>query len=224
MAALTAEDESVRGALTRLIAELGHAPSTERLAAETGCPPADVETSLRRLGETHSLLLHPGSARPWVVHPFALAPGSCWVRTPERGYWANCLYCGFGIAAALKCNAVITTRYGGEENTVRYKVSDGAVVPADDLFHLSTPPARWWDNVIFACATFQPFRSEREIDAWCERHHLPKGGMMRIDQLWRFAQDWYGGYIDTPWRKRSPDEIRSLFDRNGLTGPFWTIA
>ncbi|HEY0038675.1 MAG TPA: organomercurial lyase, partial [Longimicrobium sp.] len=152
-----------------------------------------------------------------------LAPGSCWVRTATRGYWANCLYCALGIAAALKCDAVVTTRYGGEEDTVRYEVSGGRVQPADDVFHLSTPPARWWDNVVFACSTFQPFRHEGDVDAWCAAHALPRGATMSIPRLWSFAQAWYGQYLDRPWRKRTVEEVRQVFRSNGLTGEFWSL-
>jgi hypothetical protein len=220
---LTTQDEEVRGALTRLIAEIGHAPELDRLADGVGRSLEEVETSLLRLAEANALLLHPGGVRPWTVHPFALAPGSCWVKTPQKGYWANCLYCGLGIAAALKCDAVITTRYGGEEETVRYEVAAGRVSPHEDVFHLSTPPRQWWDNVVFACSTFQPFRHEAEIDTWCAAHDLPRGGVLTIPQLWSFAQDWYGGYVDQPWRKRSAQEVEAIFQRNGLTGDFWSM-
>lgn len=221
---LTPEDECVRGALTRAIAELGHAPSPEALAATVGCDVPALEGHLRRLAEAHALLLHPGTARPWVVHPFALAPGSCWVRTAERGYWANCLYCAFGIAAALDCDAVITTRYGGEEETARYDVRRGAGPAAtEDVFHLSTPPARWWDNVIFACSSFQPFRCEDDIATWCQAHALPRGAVLSMPALWSFAAEWYGAYVSKPWKKRTVDEVRTLFARHGLTGSFWAL-
>lgn len=219
---LTKADEEVRGALTRMIAEQGHAPAIDVLAAALGRQVVDVEASLRRLADAHALLLHPGEARPWAVHPFALAPGGCWVKTPARGYWANCVYCGFGIAAALKCDATVVARYGGEADTVRYEVKSGCVAPDGDLFHLSTPPSRWWPNVVFACSTFQPFRSEGEIDRWCADHDLPRGGVMTIPQLWGFASEWYGGYLDQPWRKRSPEEAKAVFARHGLTSDFWS--
>ena len=224
MPRVSSEDETVRGELTRLIARLGHAPSLEQLAARVGRSAGEAATHLQRLADAHALVLHPGSVRPWVVHPFALAPGSCWVQTPEKGYWANCLYCALGIAAALKCDAVITTRYGGEAETVRYEVAGGEVHPAHDLFHLSTPPARWWDNVVFACSTFQPFRTESDIDAWCMAHDLPRGAVMSIPQLWAFAHEWYGAYVDQPWHKRSAEEVRDVFQRHGLTGPFWSVS
>ena len=78
-----------------------------------------------RYDAAHALLLHPGTSRPWVVHPFALSPGSCWVQTNDTGYWANCLYCACGIAAALECDATIHTRYGGEAQPVVYQVRNG---------------------------------------------------------------------------------------------------
>jgi hypothetical protein len=217
-------EETVRGALTRSIAGLGHAPDEEDLAKALGMKVDELRVRLRRLADAHALLLHPGGTRPWVVHPFALAPGGCWVRTPRRGYWANCLYCGLGVAAALDCEATITTRLGGEAETVTYEVRDGQVSPSDHFFHLSTPPARWWDNVIFACSSFQPFRRAVDVDAWCEHHALPRGAVLTIPQLWRFAADWYGACLDRPWRKRTAPEVEELFRRHGLVGPFWKVA
>lgn len=216
-------DEEVRGALTRAIATLGHAPALDDLAAAVGRRPDDVAASLQRLHDAHALLLHPNSLRPWVVHPFALAPGGCWVRTPQRGYWANCLYCAFGIAAAVRSDAVITTRLGGEDETIQLRVIGGALQPEDAIFHLSTPPARWWDNVIYACASFQPFRREADVDAWCVAHAMPKGAIVSLPRLWDFASEWYGNYVHMPWRKRSADEVRDVFARHGLTGPFWAV-
>ncbi|HYV99440.1 MAG TPA: organomercurial lyase [Gemmatimonadaceae bacterium] len=223
--ALSADDLEVRGALTRAIAELGYAPSNDALATRVGCDLPTLENHLRRLHATHSLLLHPGTAVPWVVHPFALAPGSCWVETPRHGYWANCLYCAFGIAAAVDSDAVITTRYGGESETVQYAVRRGlGAEESADIFHLSTPPARWWDNVVFACSTFQPFRSDADVERWCERHALPRGATMSVAALWNFASSWYGNYLAQPWHKRTPAEANALFARHGLTGEFWDLS
>jgi hypothetical protein len=221
--ALTDFDQDLRGLLTRMIAAEGHAPSTAELARAAGCDTKAVEASLRRLHDSHSLLLHPHSCEPWVVHPFALSAGGCWVETPARGYWANCLYCGLGIAAALGSDAVLTARFGGEGITASWRVEDGELVDTGHVFHLSVPVAHWWDNVIHACASFQPFADEAGVDPWCARHAMKRGAVMRMDQLWRFASDWYGAYLSRPWRKRTPEEVRDLFTAHGLTGPFWEV-
>jgi len=221
MAELSDSDQDLRGLLARMIADLGYSPPLATLAEAAGTTVDETLQSLGRLHDSNALLLHPDRCRPWVVHPFALSPGSCWVETPRRGYWANCLYCGLGIAAALRSDARITTRLGGEGETRVFRVENGELIESDFVFHLSTPVARWWDNVIHACASFQPFASEDEVDPWCERHALPRGAVLSPATLWRFAFDWYGACIDQPWRKRSPDEVRALLDRHGLTGPFW---
>ena len=158
------------------------------------------------------------------MHPFALSPGSCWVEIAHRGWWANCLYCGLGIAAAVGGDAEISTRIGGEREQVVVQIRNGAVQERDLLFHLSTPPRHWWDNVIHAFASFQPFRSEEEIDRWCTRHALPRGAVVPLPQLWEFARDWYGAYLEEPWRKRSAQDAEQLFRRHGFTSPFWSLT
>jgi hypothetical protein len=115
------------------------------------------------------------------------------VETPRRGYWANCLYCALGIAAALKTDAEISTRIGGEAEPVRYVVEGGAL------------------------------RATADVDRWCARHALPKGAVLAMPALWAFASDWYGRHLEQPWRKRSLDEVRALFARHGLTGDFWKV-
>jgi Alkylmercury lyase len=208
IAALTLAEQDVRGALTRFIAVTGRGPAHAELASTLGMSVAAVEAALDRLHAAHALLLHPHERRVWVAHPFALSAGSCWVQTAEHGYWANCLYCALGIAAATRRDAVITTRLGGEHEL---------------LFHLSTPVCHWWDNVIAACASFQPFRNEADIASWCQRHDMPRGHVMDLPSLWAFASDWYGDYVEGPWRKRSADAVRAVFDAHGLTSDFWRL-
>ena len=226
MSELSLFDQDLRGLLTRMIADAGRAPSNAELAAAAGVDESAIEASLRRLHDTHSLLLHPHRCAPWVVHPFALSAGTCWVDTgehlgPERGSWANCLYCAFGIVAATGRNAVVTTCYGGERIATAWRIHEGRLLDDHGVFHLSPPPAQWWDNVIFACASFQPFKRVEDIDDWCERHGMPRGATMSLEALWHFASDWYGDYIRAPWRKRSREQVRELFERHGLIGPFW---
>jgi hypothetical protein len=53
---------------------------------------------------------------------------------------------------------------------------------------------------------------------------MPEGAILTIPSLWAVAQDWYGGYLDLPWRKRTTDEARQqLFARHGFTSSFWSI-
>lgn len=220
---LTSLHFAVRGELTRTIAEFGHAPSNQVLSERLGEPVEIIELTLQQLHEAHALQLHPHCCKPWVVHPFALSPGSCWVRSGDRGWWANCLYCGMGIAAALREDAEIHTRIGGEHEPIVIHITNGKVQEDELLFHLSTPVREWWDNVIHACASFQPFHSVEDIEDWCARHDLPLGAIVPLPKMWSFAADWYGDYLRTPWKKRSAAEVKELFSKHRFTDEFWRL-
>ncbi|MCA0911272.1 organomercurial lyase [Qipengyuania gaetbuli] len=220
---LTPFELQVRGELTRAIAELGYAPTNEALGERIGAPVATVERALKRLNDAHALQLHPHCCKPWAVHPFALSPASCWVEAGARGWWANCLYCGMGIAAAIGEDAAIHTRLGGEGEPVVVHIENQNVQERELLFHLSTPVREWWDNVIHACATFQPFRSEAEIDLWCQRHALPRGAVVPMERMWLFASEWYGDYLREPWKKRSVEDASAVFAKHGFEGDFWRL-
>lgn len=226
---VTPFQEKVRGTLTQQIASLGHAATNNDLAITLNCTVEEIEKALQALHDTHSLLLQPHKTEPWVVHPFALYPASCWVQIHSddgrsaKGHWATCLYCAFGIAAALKSDADIFTRFGGESEQCIVRVRGGDIAEKNLVFHLSTPIRHWWDNVIHSCASFQPFRCEEDVDDWCRRHAWTRGAVVPMEQMWRFASAWYGGYVEEPWRKRSGEEVKRVLEDNGLKGPFWSV-
>jgi hypothetical protein len=67
------------------------------------------------------------------------------------------------------------------------------------------------------------FRSEELIDHWCAFRELPRGGTMTPEQCWQLAQAWYGDKLSRDWRRKTLDEVEAVFDRVGLTGPFWRL-
>ena len=98
------------------------------------------------------------------------------------------------------------------------------ILEKDLVFHLSTPIREWWDNVIHACASFQPFHKQEDVDRWCERHDVKKGAVVPLQQMWHFASAWYGDYVSKPWRKRSAQEIKDVLQAHGLVGDLWSIG
>jgi hypothetical protein len=115
----------------------------------------------------------------------------------------------WATSAALNQDARIYTRIGGEREPIVVHIIEGKVQQVDILFHLSTPVKEWWDNVIHARATFQPFHSQAEIEDWCARHELPRGAVVPLPRMWSFAADWYGDYLrnlgaNAPWMRRKP--------------------
>jgi hypothetical protein len=68
------------------------------------------------------------------------------------------------------------------------------------------------------------FRSEEHVDRWIADRGSERGGLLTADQLWGLADAWYGDRMAPGWRRRTPDEAQAVFERLGLTGPFWRTA
>jgi hypothetical protein len=65
------------------------------------------------------------------------------------------------------------------------------------------------------------FRSEETVDLWCAVHNAPRRPLVNLAQLWQLAVHWYGTRLTVESRRPAPDEMVSIFNSLGLTGPFW---
>ncbi len=220
-AQVTPLDSTVRHAINMHAIQAGFAPDVKTLADTLGCPFQEVQRSLERLAEHHGVVLHPGSHRIWIANPFSFAPTAFWVSSRRGSWWANCAWCGLGIAAMLGEAASISTRAGCEGMPLDVHVDDAAVRESELLVHFAVPASKWWDNVHYTCATILFFRAIGEVDVWCRKHAIPRGEILSADQAWALAQAWYGDYLHPKWRRRTAEETRMIFNELGLTSDFW---
>jgi len=65
------------------------------------------------------------------------------------------------------------------------------------------------------------FRSEERVDAWCRAQGLPRRPLVSLQQLWDLSVAWYSNRLSPAARRPKPDEMRAIFARIGLEGPFW---
>ena len=169
--------------LTDIIKD-GYAPSIEALAEKFQQPQETVIRRLRDLEEYHGVVLHAKSSEVWVIHPFSLAPTNFWVESNQGRWWGNCAWCSLGIVALLKTDATITTTLGGETEQIQIQIKNGQVITTRPLFvHFPIPMQNAWDNVIFTCTPMQICPSAEAVDAWCQRHRLPKGDIQPLDHI-----------------------------------------
>jgi Alkylmercury lyase len=222
---VTPLDSRVHSRIINGILRRGRAPRVDELARELAIGGDEARASLHRLHDDHALVLHPGSDDDiWVIHPFALWPTPYWVTSASgQSWWGNCAWCSLGIAALAGEDVAVRTTLGGESEPVVFHVRDGVVEPGDLLAHFTRPVARAWDNVIYYCGTVLVFRSEAEIDRWCERHGIARGEAVPLAQVWELAKLWYGQHASPEWKKWTPAEAQSIFARAGLGGAFWHV-
>lgn len=65
------------------------------------------------------------------------------------------------------------------------------------------------------------FRSEERVREWCAAHGHPVRPLVRLDQLWTLAVEWYGTRLQPDSRRPQPAEMCQIFARLGLHGDFW---
>lgn len=65
------------------------------------------------------------------------------------------------------------------------------------------------------------FRSEDRVDEWCRERSLPRRPLVTLEQLWKLAIAWYENRLSPAARRPGPSEMRAIFARAGLLGPFW---
>lgn len=70
----------------------------------------------------------------------------------------------------------------------------------------------------------QLFRSEDDVDKWCEHMGQARGAVFSPDQLWQLAQRWWDDRLELEWRRRSLAERQAILDEVGLDGPFWRLS
>jgi hypothetical protein len=65
------------------------------------------------------------------------------------------------------------------------------------------------------------FRSEENVNRWCEREKLPRRPLLNLNQVWFLALAWYENRLTEASRRPAADEMTSIFAQIGLEGPFW---
>jgi hypothetical protein len=111
----------------------------------------------------------------------------------------------------------------GHSESVEISVEGDVVKPVELVVHFPIPVARAWENVVFFCSTVLPFRKVQDVPAWSQRHDIPPGAIVPIQQVWALAKEWYGDYLSPAWRKHSVKEAAAIFARVGLTGETWRL-
>lgn len=216
-------NSSLHYTILKYIIDNGYAPSPGVLASLLNATQAEVVEGLYALQEYHGVVLHPHQPEVWVIHPFSLAPTNFLVKSPGGTWWGNCAWCSLGIAALLQQDVVITTRIAAYDKQINIHISNGQVQEKDLFIHFPVPMKNAWDNVIYTCSNMLVFENEAQVNAWCNRHHIPRGDLQPLALIWEFSKKWYGNHLNADWTKWTMEEAKQIFAAFGLTGETWAL-
>lgn len=223
VAAVELTNSSLHHRILSTIVDRGYAPSVDELTEWSGSARTEVAAALTALAEYHGVVLHPASGEIWIAHPFSLAPTAFTVTAHEQRWWGTCAWCSLGAVELLGGTATITTQLAWSGEVARVRVEAGQLLDTDHVIHFPIPMTEAWNNVVYTCSMMLLFRDGDAVNSWCARHGKLRGDVRPVEQIWHFAQEWYGRHLDTNWRKWTAAEAAALFERHGLDGPIWSL-
>ena len=218
---MSTKENELHSALIRHVAKRGFAPSTELLLEQLGWSEGELQGALKQLAATRGVILKPDSFDVWAIHPFTLMPTPTWVIAQTGAWWANCAWCALGVGAALRQNIQVTSRVGAERDPIEFEIRDGRSTDARLLIHFPFRPHEWWRNEYNPCGGILFFLSHSQVDDWCARHGFPRGAVIDIRTGVDLAREWFSGYLEPTWARKSADEARRVFRSLGLSNEFW---
>jgi len=68
------------------------------------------------------------------------------------------------------------------------------------------------------------FRSEDDVEKWCDHRRISRGAIFDLVRLWRLACAWYDDRLDANWRRRTILERQAILESVGFGGPFWRLT
>jgi Alkylmercury lyase len=217
------EIEELRLAVYRAFAAEGRVAPPAGLAAATGLPEAAVREGLRQLAAQRHLVLD-AADRVVMAHPFASVPLGFSVMGRHTLWWGGCAWDSFALPHLLReePDVLVATRCPACDRPHAWVVGREAPPPGDQVAHFPTPVARMWDDVVSTCAGQRLFCSPGCVDSWTAAGN-PRGYVMDLPTLWRFASRWYEGRMDHGYRRRDPVTAAAYFREAGLRGSFWGL-
>jgi len=142
-------DTQVKLSIYETIADGGAVPTADEVAHALRVPLADVKAAFLRLESKRLLVLEPGSpARIRMAPPFSGIKTPFAVLVGDKEFYANCVWDAFGVAAALRDDAIINASDGHTGEAIVLEVRDGKPPSHDALAHFAVPAAHWWDDII----------------------------------------------------------------------------
>ena len=143
-------DTQVKQAIYSITADTAAIPNATAVAVKMNLSEAETLAAFARLHSKRLLVPEPGdSSRIRMAPPFSGIPTAFPVEARGKRYFANCVWDAFGIAAALRSDAIIPASDGQTGEPLTLEVKNQRPIPRPYLAHFAVPAAKWWEDIVF---------------------------------------------------------------------------
>jgi hypothetical protein len=146
-----AVDRDVRVTIAECIRDRGAVPSLAEVSSRVALGEADTAASFGRLASARVMILRPGTTEILSFNPFAAGPTDFQVRAGGREWSALCAWDAFGVAAALRSDAVVLGHCADVCGVpLEVRLAGDAIGALEGVVMQFALPAReWWKDIVF---------------------------------------------------------------------------
>lgn len=222
---MTDRNERVRLAMYAALAATGRLPSATELAEQTSLSSSELDDAMEELAAGRHLVFD-DDHEVVLAHPFATRNFAFSVMGARTLWWGGCAWDAFAIPNLVpeEPSALVATTCPACDTAHSWTVTSDGPAAGTQVAHFLTPMAHVWDDVVHACENQRIFCDETCVQRWLEETGNERGAVFDLATLWRLASQWYAGRLDTPYRRREPQEAHEYFTSVGLVGAFWGNA
>lgn len=143
-------DTTVKLAIYETIAEASRVLNSSEIARKIGVDERKVLAAFGRLHAKRLPLPGPGDpTRIRMAPPFSGIQTKFPVEANGKHYYADCVWDAYGIAAALRCDAISRASDGHTREPLTLEVKSAQPLMQSYVARFAVPAAHWWDNLIF---------------------------------------------------------------------------
>ncbi len=180
---------------------------------------------LRGLESDHHILLVPGTQRILMANPYSAVTTPFRVYVGDRLYFANCAWDTVSMHVMLERDVRIESYCHHCADQISLSLSRGKVVTsnkAEPLIFLSTPVARWYENLINTCSNNMVyFSSRRHMQEWLGVHPELKGEDLTVEKMAEVCQPLSSGRASLEYERPSKEKLTAYWDSVGMESDFW---
>jgi hypothetical protein len=143
-------DTTVKLKIYETIAETTKPPTSGDVARNLSVRVDEVESAFARLHAKRLLVPEPGDpSRIRMAPPFSGVQTPFLAIVDVKSYYANCVWDGLGIIAALHDDGSVKASDGHTGEPMTIEVKHGQPVPQQCVIHFAVPAAKWWEDIIY---------------------------------------------------------------------------
>ena len=220
---LTPTAERTRFVLYSHLARTGALPPLRVVAEALGLSIDELDAAIEELATTRNLVLRGGEIV--LAHPFAARSFRFSVMSATTLWWGGCAWDAFAIPNLVPqaSPVLVATTCPACGAAHAWTVTNEGPPEGDQVAHFLTPVDRIWPDAARACENQMIYCSERCVADWLRVTGHSRGYVMSLQTLWRLAEHWYDGRLDSPYIRREPSAAAEYFRSVGLHGPFWGL-